>query len=155
MVNFEDERNYEIQDYTIRKPTRIDLGQPAWIFPDDRFLIWGRATLTNYNNSDDFFLPKNGYSWGFFSQLFRHLKWPNPTSQETYYFRGVPEVPGSSTKDEPGCQRPLFMKQYKITGILAKVHHLLIENFLSVSSELFTYRRLSFISVNVKLWEIV
>ena len=37
---------------------------------------------------------------------------------------------GSSTNDEPGCQRPLFMKQHKITGILGKVHYLLIENFL-------------------------
>jgi len=36
---------------------------------------------------------------------------------------------GSSTNDEPGCQRPLFMKQHKTTGILGKVHHLLIENF--------------------------
>jgi hypothetical protein len=62
MVNFEDERDYEIQDYTIRKPTRIDLGQPAWIFPDDRFLIWGRATLT-----------KSGYSWSFFPLTFQTL----------------------------------------------------------------------------------
>ncbi len=66
MVNFEDERNYEIQDYTIRKPTRIDLGQPAWIFPDNRLLIWNWATATNYNNSDDFFCQKTAILGDFF-----------------------------------------------------------------------------------------
>jgi hypothetical protein len=37
-------------------------------------------------------LPKTGYSWRFFPHLFIHLARPGHNSQETYYFRGVPEV---------------------------------------------------------------